>query len=39
MAGLLLAAGAGPVLLALPPVAAQSAPAPALTRQSFVAEA
>ena len=39
MAGLLLAAGAGPVLVALPPVAAQSAPAPALTRQSFVAEA
>ena len=39
MAGLLLVAGAGPVLLALPPVAAQSAPAPALTRQSFVAEA
>ena len=39
MAGLLLAGGAGPVLLALPPVAAQSAPAPALTRQSFVAEA
>ncbi len=39
MAGLLLAAGAGPALLALPPVAAQSAPAPALTRQSFVAEA
>ena len=39
MAGLLLASSGGALLAGLPPVSAQSAPAPAITRQSFVAEA